>query len=90
MHAILNSGPYSFCSVHSSCLRGGMSVSLQGHGGGKVMQPTYYSVGTLAAVPSFVGEENYLPRYCFTVDAKHCALTWSKEVNRPRLQRSEG
>ena len=42
-----------------------------------VMQLTYYSASALATVPSFVGQEIHLPRYYFTVDAKHYALTWS-------------
>ena len=53
----------------------------------KVMQLTYYCIGALAAIPGFVCQEIHLPRYCFTVDPKHCAFTWSKKVNRPRLQR---
>ena len=52
-----------------------------------IVQLTYNSVGTLAAIPSFICEEVDLPRYCFTIDAKHCALTWSKKVNRAWLPR---
>lgn len=52
-----------------------------------VVQSTYYSIGALAAIPCLIRQEIHLPRYCFTIDAEHCALTWSKKVNRARLQR---
>jgi hypothetical protein len=39
----------------------------------KVVQPTYYSIGALAAIPCLIRQEIHLPRYCFTTDAEHCA-----------------